>query len=114
MTENLTAPAHVAVTGLSKRFGASTVLDSIDLAEIAMIRDRQHMILDGRLEHAVRPGVGIDPIGHIRLDVAVSVAGDVILGAVELGEHRYREGDLEAYPPGWEKDPDLPEESVPA
>jgi putative spermidine/putrescine transport system ATP-binding protein len=26
------APAHVAVTGLSKRFGASTVLDSIDLA----------------------------------------------------------------------------------
>jgi len=31
LTESLAAPAHVAVTGLSKRFGASTVLDSIDL-----------------------------------------------------------------------------------
>jgi len=32
LTENLAAAAHVAVAGLSKRFGASTVLDSIDLA----------------------------------------------------------------------------------
>lgn len=32
MTEGDVAPAHVAVKGLSKRFGASTVLDRIDLA----------------------------------------------------------------------------------
>ena len=32
MTPGEAVPAHVAVTGLSKRFGASTVLDRIDLA----------------------------------------------------------------------------------
>ena len=32
LTTGEVAPAHVAVAGLSKRFGASTVLDRIDLA----------------------------------------------------------------------------------